>query len=260
MSMAPLPAPWRRIAGAADTAVSVRTSVRDTTNTVLVHRDGRGLLIDPGWEPAELDAIATDLEAAGITVEAGLSTHAHHDHVLWHPRLGDAPRYASPATIEVAERHHEDNLAALGDAFAADVRPDLRALVAVLQPHTTDVVAWTGPRAEVVVHDGHSPGHVAVFLRDIGVLVAGDMLSDVEIPLLYETGPAAYAAALDRLEPVVARSTVVVPGHGHAGDPVPRLAADRAYLAALANGGGDDDPRITTETLRWAHAQNLAAR
>ena len=43
---------------------------------------------------------------------------------------------------------------------------------------------WRGPRALVLAHDAHAPGHGAVFLPDTGVLVAGDMCSDVEIPLL----------------------------------------------------------------------------
>ena len=34
------------------------------------------------------------------------------------------------------------------------------------------------------MHDGHAPGHGAVFLPESGVLIAGDMCSDVEIPLL----------------------------------------------------------------------------
>jgi hypothetical protein len=29
-------------------------------------------------------------------VVAGFSTHPHWDHLLWHPRLGDVPRYATP--------------------------------------------------------------------------------------------------------------------------------------------------------------------
>ena len=252
-----LPAPWRRLAGDDAGGVLIRTSRRELTNTVLVHAGPDALLVDPGWDPDELDAIAADLRTVGLVVRAGFATHAHHDHVLWHPGFGGGPRYASDAAVELADHEQATNRAALGPAFAA--RPDLLTLVGRLQPLTADLVPWSGPAIDVTVHDGHSPGHAALQVPEFGVLIAGDMLSDVEIPLLYETGPTAYAAALDALEPLVATADVVVPGHGHPGPGAPRLAADRAYLAALAGGGGGDDPRITTDTLRWAHEQNLAA-
>ena len=37
---------------------------------------------------------------------------------------------------------------------------------------------------EIVEHQAHAIGHAAVLLADRGVLLAGDMLSDVLIPLL----------------------------------------------------------------------------
>ena len=65
-------------------------------------------------------------------------------------------------------------------------------------------IAWDGPTTELIVHDGHAPGHGAVFMPEAGILVAGDMRSDMEIPLLdteaqdafgdYRAGVAALAA------------------------------------------------------------------
>src|SRR4051812_50020624 len=42
-----------------------------------------------------MTCLADDLSAAGQAVVAGFSTHPHWDHLLWHPRLGAAPRYAT---------------------------------------------------------------------------------------------------------------------------------------------------------------------
>jgi glyoxylase-like metal-dependent hydrolase (beta-lactamase superfamily II) len=36
---------------------------------------------------------------------------------------------------------------------------------------------------EIIEHQAHAVGHAAVLLADRGVLLAGDMLSDVLIPL-----------------------------------------------------------------------------
>ena len=65
-------------------------------------------------------------------------------------------------------------------------------------------IPWPGPRTQVVIHNGHAPGHAAVFLPETGVLLAGDMLSDVEIPLpdLAMADPLGdYHAGLDGLRP-----------------------------------------------------------
>jgi glyoxylase-like metal-dependent hydrolase (beta-lactamase superfamily II) len=92
---------------------------------------------------------------------------------------------------------------------------------------------------EIVEHQAHAIGHAAVLLADRGVLLAGDMLSDVLIPLLDPRRPdqvGAYQTALDRLGEAASRVDVLVPGHGAVAEGpevAARLAADRAYLDAL---------------------------
>jgi glyoxylase-like metal-dependent hydrolase (beta-lactamase superfamily II) len=82
------------------------------------------------------------------------------------------------------------------------------------------------------------------------VLLAGDMLSDVLIPLFdfrQEDQVGAYEAALHRLEEAVAQVDVVVPGHGAVADraeAATRLAADRAYVDALRRGEEPVDSRL----------------
>jgi hydroxyacylglutathione hydrolase len=106
------------------------------------------------------------------------------------------------------------------------------------------------------VHDGHAPGHGAVFLPDSGVLLAGDMCSDVEIPLLdtVEKDPLGdYRTGVERLAsvPGVRR---VVPGHGRAGDAAEmrrRLDLDTAYLDAVSAGRPHQDPRLTADSPEW---------
>ena len=89
--------------------------------------------------------------------------------------------------------------------------------------------------------DGHTEDGMAVWIPWARILVAGDYLSPVEIPMLSETGSAsAYLATLDRLEPLVEQADHVVPGHGEPIDGT-RAAAilreDRAYLQALREHG-----------------------
>jgi glyoxylase-like metal-dependent hydrolase (beta-lactamase superfamily II) len=75
--------------------VLVTTSRRDaTTSTVVVSGDDV-VLVDPAWDPDELDWLAELATGLRYRVRAGIATHAHHDHVLWHPAFGEAPRLAT---------------------------------------------------------------------------------------------------------------------------------------------------------------------
>jgi glyoxylase-like metal-dependent hydrolase (beta-lactamase superfamily II) len=135
-------------------------------------------------------------------------------------------------------------------------------LVALVTP----LPAGGGPvPGDVIEHEAHAVGHAALLLADRGVLVAGDMLSDVLIPLLDVRRPGqveAYAASLDRLEEAAAHVEVVIPGHGvvaRGPEVAARLAADRAYVDALRRGEDPADPRLQRhDWLAGPHQSNLA--
>src|SRR6202035_4155595 len=88
-------------------------------------------------------------------------------------------------------------------------------------PAGTAQIPWDGPQVRIVEHQAHAPGHAALLIEKRGVLVAGDMLSDVLIPMLDLNAAAApggaYLAALRLLEGVADSADVLVPGHGSAG-------------------------------------------
>lgn len=68
---------------------------------------------------------------------------------------------------------------------------------------------------EVVPADGHTADGLAVWVPWARVLVCGDYLSPVEIPMLSPSGARdAYLATLERLRPYVEQADWVVPGHG----------------------------------------------
>ncbi|TKV58435.1 MBL fold metallo-hydrolase [Nakamurella flava] len=230
---------WDVVIAREDLSVLVTTSRRElTTSTLLlagpVGAAAQALVVDPAWDPDELDGLAGDLAGWGVTDVSGIATHAHYDHLLWHPGLGRGPRWSSATTAATAGRDRDTLVAALGPDFPAD----LAALVGRVRGRAPGPLPWSGPPVELVEHDAHTPGHLAVWLPDPGVLIAGDMLSDVEPPLPEETGPAEYRAGLDVLAPFVERTSVVVPGHGHVGDGAEarrRWTADAAAVADLTN-------------------------
>ena len=78
---------------------------------------------------------------------------------------------------------------------------------------------------------------MAVWAPGPAVLVCGDHLSPVEIPMISEGGSRdAYLETLERLAPLVERAATVVPGHGEPLEPARAMAIlreDAAYLRAL---------------------------
>ena len=77
--------------------VLVHTSRNESLNSVVLASISEAMLIDPGWEVDELDDIAAQLDERGLSALSGFATHAHHDHVLWHPAFGDCLLYTSPS-------------------------------------------------------------------------------------------------------------------------------------------------------------------
>jgi glyoxylase-like metal-dependent hydrolase (beta-lactamase superfamily II) len=230
-----------------------------TTTTIVAGDDGGCLLVDPAVSVADLAALACWLSARGLRPVAGWSTHPHWDHLLWSRALGDAPRFATPRAVAAAARA-EAGLISSVEAGAPG--HDLTGFARV-QPLVGHEIDWPGPRALIYAHDAHAPGHGAVFLPDRGVLIAGDMCSDLEIPLLDLDSADPFLDYREglRLLADVPGVSVVVPGHGHVGDGAEfrrRVAADLAYLDALPARGDVDDPRLTEDWLRAEHARQRA--
>lgn len=272
--------------------------------TVVVAPDGRTLVVDPGITVAEVGSLAATIAHRGWRVTAGFSTHPHWDHVLWSRSLGAVPRWASPTAALAQERSLADDLVKVErEAPGHDLTlfgrltpwDDLSAgpLDATrlpwpdgpggATPSGRGTTAGGGtavggashspgdPLVLVVEHQAHAPGHSALVLPGAGVIVVGDMLSDVEVPLLDLGSPdpvGDYRAGLDVLEQAVSEHGVhtLVPGHGHActgSDAIwERFGADRAYLDALeaADSDGDVgavDPRVTGEWVVGEHRKQL---
>jgi glyoxylase-like metal-dependent hydrolase (beta-lactamase superfamily II) len=226
------------------------------SNAVVVQGRTGVLLIDSGVQGYEMACLANDLSDSGQTVVAGFSTHPHWDHLLWDARLGAAPRYGTArcaATVRnlLSDAHWKDRITQwIPPDIVEQVPLDLLGLITGL-PAETARIPWDGPQVRVIEHQAHAPGHAALLIEERGVLVAGDMLSDVLIPMLDLMNAADpiedYLAALRLLDGVAGDVDVLVPGHGSVGgaDQVrARIDQDRAYVQALRDAGVPGDSRV----------------
>lgn len=241
-------------------------------NTTVVQGQAGVLVIDAGITGSEMACLANDVRELGQAVVAGFSTHPDWDHVLWHTDLGEAPRYATARCAAVMQQVRSTAdwqaraAAGLPPEIADETPLDLYGRITGLPPRTQRV-PWTGPEVQIIEHPAHAPGHAALLIEECRVLAAGDMLSDVFVPMLDDfddtNDPVQdYLVGLQLLDDLAGKVDIVVPGHGSvggAGHLRARIDQDRTYVRALRDGHTPDDPRINTPQPGWEWVADIHA-
>jgi glyoxylase-like metal-dependent hydrolase (beta-lactamase superfamily II) len=243
--------------------VVVATSRVWQTTCVLVRSGEEAFCIDSPVFPDELELLPTLADQAGFRVVGRLATHADWDHVLAGYAFADAPLGCAEST---AARLADEPGAAQRELRAFDdehyvERPGPLTLPA---PQSLPVPGHCGigeRELDLLPADGHTRDGMALWAAWAGVLVCGDYLSPVEIPMV--SAPAAYLATLARLEPLVERAEWVVPGHGAALEGARAgaiLREDRAYVEALRDRGAEAPLPLARRTAaqRAIHGENVA--
>ena len=247
--------------------VIVITSRFWQTTATLVRSGEEAFLLDSPVLPDELELLPALAEQSGFRVVGRVATHADWDHLLGGYAFPEAPLGAAETTAarlrnEIGAAQRE--LRAFDDELYVE-RPKPLALPGAQQLPVPGHCGIGEEELELHPADGHTADGMAVWVPWARVLVAGDYLSPVEIPMLSDGGSiAAYIATLNRLEGLVEQADHVVPGHGGPIDSSQALAIlreDRAYLEALARG---EDPALPiarrSKAQRAIHAKNLTRR
>jgi glyoxylase-like metal-dependent hydrolase (beta-lactamase superfamily II) len=225
--------------------------------------------IDSPVLPEELELLPSLVEQAGYPQPRGLlATHADWDHVLGPLAFPEATLGCAESS---AERLHAEPGAAqrLLRRFDEELHVERPRPLALGSTQSLDVPGHCGiGGAELELHPtgGHTADGMAVWIPWARVLVAGDYLSAIELPVLGEGEGmlAAYLATLERLHPLVSAAEHVVPGHGPVLDreqALRLLEEDRAYLSALRDGGEVElelPARRRSKVQRELHEQNVA--
>ena len=231
------------------------------TSCTIVRSGAEAFVVDSPVYPDELEVLPAVLEQARFPLSGLLVTHADWDHLLARlafpgAAIGCAETTAARLTAEpgtAARRLREFD----AEHYVVRDRPlSLGEVQALPVPGRLDI-----GEHELELHpaDGHTADGMAIWVPWAGVLVCGDYLSPVELPMLSEGGSrSAYLATLARLEPLVEQAAAVVPGHGEvldAGRALAILREDRAYLEALPDAKLPLARR--TSAQERIHAENL---
>jgi glyoxylase-like metal-dependent hydrolase (beta-lactamase superfamily II) len=238
------------------------------TTCTAVRAGDEGFVIDSPVYPDELEALGEVLDRAGFPVSGLLATHADWDHLLGRlafpaASLGCAESTAARLAAEPGAVQRK--LRTFDEEHYVNGRGPLALAGVQSLPVPGRLALGPAHELELFPADGHTADGTAYWFPWLEVLVCGDYLSPVEIPMISPGGsPAAYAATLARLRGLVGKAATVVPGHG---SPLARdvalrvLDEDEAYLSALiADGDGAQLPAGRRSAAQHQiHAENVAA-
>lgn len=194
---------------------------------------GQAILVDPGLFPDEVDQIRAHIYAQAAAPTRIVLTHSHWDHVLGPEYFPGVPvvQQAESTGVLHAFRHEIERQVT---EWERQNRVERELPFVMPEPDQTFAEELTLGDLRLMHAPGHAPEALVVWSEEEGVLWAGDMLSDIEIPFVMQSLKV-YQATLERLVRLDVR--VLVPGHGAATKDLAeirqRFALDRAYLTEL---------------------------
>jgi len=227
-----------------DEHVHVRQSKAYWMNSVVLLDSEHTIVVDPGALPSEIEEIAKLARQAEPERVSLLFTHGHWDHVLgrpWWPKAKTIAHDACAAEMMARAdyiRGEAESLAAQhGERWPKPFEPFVIDQ-AISGQKFLKLDPW-----RLVLRDafGHCDSQLSIHLPELQLLIAADMLSDIEIPILNRP-PAVYRRTLETLLTLAEGGAfeALIPGHGSIAigrdQVLQRVRTDLDYLAALERG------------------------
>lgn len=237
--------------------VTVFHSVLYQTTSTIVETPDLVLIVDPNWLPNEIGAIRQVIEQ-GNTVKPQylLFTHAHFDHILGYRAFPGA------LTIGSLEMEHlQDKAKVIEKICEFDSQYYIERHYPLVFPQLDTVVKTDGQqlvigetRLTFYLAPGHSLDGLFTMVEPGGIFLAGDYLSDVEFPFIYESSDA-YLASMAKVEKLLDNDSrkLLVPGHGSVTDDLTeirrRIQESRTYILTLKDLVGFELTNKTERTM-----------
>ncbi|UNK18808.1 MBL fold metallo-hydrolase [Paenibacillus sp. N3/727] len=194
-----------------------QSALYQTTSTVIQTKE-MVLIVDPNWLPDEVEATKQYVNTIkGERDTYLLFTHGDFDHIIGYQAFPDARVIGSSGLHHQSEK--EQTLQMIREF-------DNKHYISRNYPIEF-------PRVDIVIHEdgqqlplgdttmtfylapGHTEDGVITVIEPLGIMIAGDYLSNFELPFIYQSAKA-YMHTLEKVERIFADHSIqlLVPGHG----------------------------------------------
>ncbi len=198
--------------------VTVFQSALVQTTSTVVTTDDFVLIVDPNWLPHEIK----EIQEYVAMVQRGkplylLFTHGDFDHIIGYGAFPEALIIGSTGLVHhpkkkekvelIREFDHEHYIERPYETSFPEVNHEIKADGQTLLIGGTTLTFYLAP--------GHTHDGLFTIIEDLGVWIAGDYLSDFELPFIYHS-PSAYKETLQKARQIRDQHTtlLLIPGHG----------------------------------------------
>lgn len=193
------------------------------TNSTIIQTNNCVIVVDPTWLPSEIEAIKQYIyEIKGNRPLYLLFTHSDFDHVLGYGAFPDAISIGSEELSKFSKTPEKvqrvlDEIETFDHQYYLDRSykvsfPELDIVI-----HNDEETLQIGEtKLTFYIAKGHTEDGLMMVVDSLGVLIAGDYLSDVEFPFIYDSS-FNYEKMMHKLPSIIEKYQIrlLVPGHGN---------------------------------------------
>ncbi len=190
---------------------------RTTTSLIKLH-DGL-LLVDPNWLPGEIAFIKNYMKDNYPNLKLHLLfTHSDYDHIIGYSAFKESISYGSLAFASL--RKKDESLQSIINFYTTYY---IESEYPIEYPNLNTIITQNGQVLNIgglSVHFFLAPGHtddgLFAIIPELGIWIAGDYLSNIEIPMV-DGSFSDYMETLEKMTDIYSRFptvNILVPGHG----------------------------------------------
>ena len=188
-----------------------------TTSSLIIGEDYI-LLVDPNWLPREIEFIKNKADQLGKGKEKYLLfTHSDYDHIIGYEKFKE---YKTIASLNFVQNDEKEKI--LNDIKKFDDKYYIQRNYNITFPKidiiiNQDKIVLSIQSDQYVFYQarGHNKDGIITFNQSKGILIAGDYLSNIEFPYIYDSFKE-YKNTLTKFSKILNTESVkiLVPGHG----------------------------------------------
>jgi len=202
-------------------SIKVFQSALYQTNSAVIETEDLMLVVDPNWLPNEIAEIKNHIKATQDNRPIYLFfTHSDYDHIIGYKAIENVITIAS---IEFDNNERKDEIIEQIRSF--DDQYYIKRCYQIEYPKIDYIIFEDGQKLMLgdttitfYKANGHTEDGLFAVVEPLGIIIAGDYLSDIEFPFILSNS-SDYDKTLLKINDILKNHNVelLIPGHGNVG-------------------------------------------